>query len=211
VPKKKQKKRSRRGRQPVEQRELVPQPRMSDPVAIAGSADDLGLWEPEPPPEFSHGGAAVDLKFATGTIPAVRLGFGDLFAQERRRPIREGWGYDVELPAVLELLERIDDGRVTACAARSLLLKSADLLYDTLRCWECEEPDELRNACRESGGCVLCEKYRSWFDAHLDASDKRWQRLQQPEKYPSSTRLIRPRSASVVSSLSMSTMSLRWR
>jgi hypothetical protein len=184
VPKKKQKKQSRRGRQSVGQRELVPQPRMSAPAETAGPADDWGLWEPEPAPEFSHGGAAVDLKFATGTMPAVRLGFGELFAQERRRPIREGWGYAVELPAVLELLERIGDGRVTAHDAHSVLLKSADLLYDALRCWEAEDPDDLRNVCLQAGGCVLCEKHRSWFDGLLDEADDRWQRLQQPEKYP---------------------------
>ncbi|MFG3517597.1 hypothetical protein [Streptomyces bobili] len=184
MPKKKQKKRSRRGRHPVAQRELVPQPRMSAPAENAPRDEGLDLWEPEPPPEFSHGGAAVDLKFATGLLPAVRLGFGELFAQERKRPIREGWGYAVELPAVLELLERIGHGRVTAHDARSVLLKSADLLYDTLRAWECEEPDDLRNACREAGGCVLCEKNRSWFEAVLDEADERWQRLQQPEKYP---------------------------
>lgn len=185
MPKKKQKKRSHRaGRQPVAQRELVPQPRMSDPAETASPADDLEFWEPEPAPEFSRGGAAVDLKFATGTMPAVRLGFGELFAQERRGPIREGWGYTVELPAVLELLERIGDGRVTAHDARSVLLKSVDLLYDPLRCWEAEDPDDLRNACLEAGGCVLCEKHRSWFDGLLAKADDRWQRLQQPEKYP---------------------------
>ncbi|WP_405968950.1 hypothetical protein OG613_48585 (plasmid) [Streptomyces sp. NBC_00015] len=184
MPKKKQKKRSgRQGHRPVAQRELVPQPRMSAPAENLRPDDDL-IWEADPPPEFSSGGAAVDLKFATGTIPSVRLGFGELFAQERRRPIREGWGYTVELPAVLELLERIGDGRITPEDAHSVLFKSADLLYDTLRCWESEDPDELRNACREAGGCVLCEQRRPRLDAWLDQADDRWQRLQQPEAYP---------------------------
>lgn len=177
MPKKKSKRPSRRGgRQQVPQRELVPQPRLSAPAENARPADDL-VWDPDPAPEFSSGGAAVDLRFPTGTMSAVRLGFGELFAQERRAPIREGWGYAVELPAVLELLERIGDGRVTAGDARSVLLKSADLLYDTFRCWESENPDELRKACRESGGCVLCEQRRSWFDALLDKADDRWERL----------------------------------
>lgn len=182
--KKKQKRRSRRGgHRPVAKRELVPQPRLSAPAETVRPDDDL-IWEPDPAPEFSSGGAAVDLKFATGVIPAVRLGFGELFAQERRRPIREGWGYTVELPAVLEIFERIGDGRVTADDARSVLLKSADLLYNTFRCWESEDPDDLRNACREARGCVLCEQRRSWFDALLDHADDRWKRLQQPEMYP---------------------------
>lgn len=187
MPKKKQKKRSRSGSTPTAQRERVPQPRVSElpqVVRPASDADDVEPWEPDPAPDFSHGGAAVDLKFATGTLHAVRLSFGDLFAQERRGPIREGWGYSVELPAVLELLERIGDGRVAAREAHTLLLKSADLLYDAFRCWEAEDPDELRTRCREAEGCVLCRERRPWFDKMLDEADGRWRRFQQPERYP---------------------------
>jgi hypothetical protein len=184
MPKKKQKRSRRAGRHPVVQRETVPQPRIHESCDAARPADDAGVWEPEPAPEFSCGGAAVDLKFATGTLLAVRLGFGELFAQERRRPIRAGWGYAVELPAVLELLERIGDGRVSAPAAHSVLLRAADLLYGPLRCWEAEDSNALRNECRESGGCALCEQHRAQFDALLDMAGERWRRLQQPEKYP---------------------------
>ncbi|WP_159476246.1 hypothetical protein [Streptomyces caniferus] len=126
----------------------------------------------------------MDINFATGTLPAVRLGFGELFAQERRRAIREGWGFTVELPAVLELLEQIDEGRVNALDARNYLAQSVDLLYDAFRCFEAEDPDELRATCREAGRCPLCDERRPWFEGLLDGSDARWQRLQQPEEYP---------------------------
>ncbi|RNG26223.1 hypothetical protein EEJ42_15580 [Streptomyces botrytidirepellens] len=164
----------------------MPPPRISAPPETFGEYDDgLEPWGPDPvPPDYSFGGAAVDLEFATGTLSAVRMGFGELFAQERRRTIREGWGYTVELPAVLELLDGIHHGRTNARDAQSVLLKAAHLLYNPLRCFEAEDPDELRTVCRQNGGCALCEERRSWFDALLDDSDARWNRLQEPESYP---------------------------
>lgn len=173
------------GGAPKTQQQPVPPPRATGPADSAGGLDGFEPWGPEPSPaEYSRGGAAVDLQFATGTVPAVRFDFGELFAQERRRPIREGWGYTVELPGVLELLERIEEGRVSARDARNVLVKAADLLYDPFRCFEAEDPGEVRATCRQAGGCALCEERRSWFDALLDGSDARWERLQQPETYP---------------------------
>ncbi|MFJ3497821.1 hypothetical protein ACIPPJ_30110 [Streptomyces sp. NPDC086091] len=183
MPKKKQKKRPQRGGVQVRQRPVVPEPRLSAPAEVARQADDP-VWDLEPASDVSSGGTPVDLRLPHGTMPAVRFTFGDLFAQERRGPIREGWGYSMELPAVLELLQQIGDGHLTAPAARGVLLKSADMLYGPLRCWEAEDADALRAACLASGGCVLCEERRTWFDGLLDEADVQWKRWQQPENYP---------------------------
>ncbi|MFJ2875499.1 MULTISPECIES: hypothetical protein [unclassified Streptomyces] len=189
MPKKKQKKRRKPSGQrhhSLAQRELVPQPRASAPESGALDHDDL-FWEaPEPAPEQSRGGAALNFDFASGRLPAVRMDFGEVWALERKRPIREGWGFSVELPAVLDLLQGISEQRFTADSAHGVLLRAADLLYDTFRCWEWEagETDDARAECLEAGGCGLCRERRSFFDGLLNAADSNWQRLQQPETYP---------------------------
>ncbi|MCZ1011906.1 hypothetical protein [Streptomyces lydicus] len=164
--------------------EQVSQPRVDQPAeAVADPAGDLG-WEHDPVPETSCGGAPLDMIFPAGKMMSVRLGFGELFATERKRPIREGWGYTVELPAVVDLLQKIEDGQVAAADARDLLLQAADVLYDPFRCWEAEDPGELRAACAQTGGCSLCEQHRGWFEALLEGADERWRRLQNPRDYP---------------------------
>ena len=183
---KKKRQRPQRRRSAAAQRERVPQPRADQPVEVlhvADQAGDLG-WDQDPAHEMSYGGAAVNMTFPAGSIPAVRLGFGELFAVERKRPIREGWGYTVELPAVVDLLDRIEGKQVTAADVRDVLLQAADALYGPFRCWDAEDPRALRAACSQAGGCSLCEQRRSWFDAMLDGTDERWKRLQRPEEFP---------------------------
>ncbi|MGW2583599.1 hypothetical protein ACWCYZ_20090 [Streptomyces virginiae] len=134
--------------------------------------------------DASTGGVGIDFKFRGAILPGVRVPFGDLFAKERRREISAGWGYSVELPAVLDLLEHVEQGVVKAGAARALLLEAAEKLYDPFGCSAFEDPAKVRADCQATGGCVLCEERRSWFEELLDHSDVLWERLQQPEAYP---------------------------
>ncbi|MFI8343977.1 hypothetical protein ACIF8W_28450 [Streptomyces sp. NPDC085639] len=157
----------------------LPQP--STPVTLdpwdTEGEDDLYSVE-------STGGVAVDFEFRGAVLPGVLVSFGDLFAKERRREISAGWGYSVELPAVLDLLEHVEQGVVEAGAARALLSEAAETLYGPFGCRAFEDPAKVRVACRAAGGCSLCEERRSWFEELLDHSDLLWERLHQPMMYP---------------------------
>ncbi|MFD9572655.1 hypothetical protein ACFWBI_22755 [Streptomyces sp. NPDC059982] len=153
-----------------------PTPVTVEPWHVEGDGDLHG--------DESTGGVAVDFKFRGAVLPGVLVSFGDLFAKERRREISAGWGYSVELPAVLDLLEHVEQGAVEAGAARSLLLEAAEKLYGPFGCRAFEDPAKVRAGCQAAGGCALCEERRSWFEELLDQSDVLWERLQQPEVYP---------------------------
>lgn len=90
----------------------------------------------------------------------------------------------MELPAVLDLLEHVEQGIVEPGAARALLLEAAEKLYDAFGCSSFEDPVKVRAACQAAGGCALCEERRPWFEELLDRSDVLWERLQKPEVYP---------------------------
>ncbi|MEU4955668.1 hypothetical protein [Streptomyces lavendulae] len=161
--------------------EAVRIPEQSTPVTVVpwDAETDGDLYGDE-----STGGIPVDFKFRQAALPGVLMSFGELFAKERRREISAGWGYSVELPAVLDLLEHIEQGVVKASAARALFLEAAEQLYGPFGCRSFEDPATVRADCQAAGGCALCEERRSWFEALLDQSDVLWQRLQQPEVYP---------------------------
>ncbi|MER5570499.1 hypothetical protein ABT083_30570 [Streptomyces goshikiensis] len=156
-------------------------PEQSTPVTVDpwDAEDDVDLHGDE-----SSGGVGVDFNFHGVVLPGVRVSFGDLFAQERRREISKGWGFAVELPAVVDILSHVEQGVITAGAARALFLEAADQLYGPFGCRGFEDPNEIRAACRTAGGCVLCDERRSWFEQLLNRSDALWRRLQQPEVYP---------------------------
>ncbi|MFF0745759.1 hypothetical protein ACFYVL_35755 [Streptomyces sp. NPDC004111] len=132
----------------------------------------------------SRGQASCDFVIPGAPVPGVQLGFGKLYAEQRRRSIAEGYGFSVEVPAVLDLLASVESGATTVAAVRGLFLESAAQLYRPLGCVHAETADEIMAVCLAKDGCALCEHYRGHFESMLDECDERWSRLRRPEEFP---------------------------
>ncbi|MFJ6700930.1 hypothetical protein ACIQM4_33445 [Streptomyces sp. NPDC091272] len=132
----------------------------------------------------SRGEASCDFVIPSASVPAVRMGFGDLYAEQRRRPIVDGFGFTVELPAVIDLLASVEAGTVTAGAVRELFLEAAAQLYRPLGCVHAESEADVMASCLAQDGCALCEYHRDRFEALLDECDELWERLGLPQQYP---------------------------
>jgi hypothetical protein len=132
----------------------------------------------------SRGQASCDFVIPSAPVPAVQMGFGRLHAEQRRRPIVEGFGFSVELPAVLDLLASVDAGTITAGAVRGLFLEATAQLYRPLGCVHAETADQIMAVCLAEDGCALCEHHRGHFENMLDECDELWNRHRQPDQYP---------------------------
>ncbi|MFE9427761.1 hypothetical protein ACFYNO_32920 [Kitasatospora sp. NPDC006697] len=115
-------------------------------------------------------------------MPDVLVTFGIDFPRQRERPLREGYGQSVELPAMIDLVAAIETGTITATAAREVLLRLADHLYDRWDLRQHEQHDDLLAWCVRDGGCPDCEKYGDRFEPHLDALAERWRRYNSPDE-----------------------------
>ena len=130
----------------------------------------------------------VTLRPAPATeLPEVEFTFGSSFPRPRERMIREGYGFEIELPAVLDLLAGIDDGVLTAGEAKALLLKVVDGMYERADCWRYEDDEDKLGWCRRAGTCRTCERHRAAFAASLTRAAERWRRWTLPEQYPYAT------------------------
>lgn len=175
-----------------ERQGLLPHPRVHEPadrsqVIVPDGFDfarEVERWDGDRERVYPGGGVAVDLNFPSGSVPAVRVSFGELFPPERRRAINTGWGFSVELPAVLDILEAIAAGNISPQDAKHVLGETAQLLYGPLRCVETEDPQDALRSCQQTGDCVLCAERQTWFDSFLNHADEQWTRLQQPGDYP---------------------------
>ncbi|WP_435609681.1 hypothetical protein [Streptomyces sp. C10-9-1] len=128
---------------------------------------------------------ALTMRFGDHTFDTVHLYYRDHFPENRPRGIAEGWGFAIELPAVLDMLDTVAAGQVQAADARAALLEGVAQLYGPLRCFEDEDEDVQLAVCRARGGCPLCQGERKgWFDGLLDSADRQWARFTAPEEYP---------------------------
>ncbi|MFJ2742704.1 hypothetical protein ACIO3O_23910 [Streptomyces sp. NPDC087440] len=164
-------------RRPAAEAAVRVQPRHVPPAAQA----DAFFVEPL---QETRGQASCDFLVPNAPVPDVQMNFGQLYAEMRKRPITDGFGFAVELPAVLDLLAHVDSGALTADSLRRLLLQAAAALYEPLGCVHAEDPDAVMNACRVENGCQLCAHHRGHFDKFLDTCDDVWKRLAQPTQYP---------------------------
>lgn len=120
-------------------------------------------------------------------LEQVCLSFGDLFSQVRDRPIREGQGFSIELPVVLDLLDAIAAGREEAGDVRELLSRIPDKLYDSAYCYEYESEEDKLAWCVRDGGCQACDRARTAFARHLTTMAERWRRWTLPDEFPFAT------------------------
>ncbi len=129
-------------------------------------------------------GATVSFDFGNGlSLPEVQYTF-TMFPHARERAIRDGWGFGIELPTVLDILDHVAKGKVDAAIARDLLLHGARELYVPMECHRYEDENELEADCmRAPQACPVCRSRRDWFEAFLDTADQRWSQFTQPETY----------------------------
>ncbi|MFJ5120971.1 hypothetical protein [Kitasatospora sp. NPDC088548] len=133
---------------------------------------------------LGHG--RVDVNLGTGvSLPGVMFDFAKGFPRERERDVRDGWGYGIELPAVLDLLDLVRDGRADPAQARELLLRAARELYVPFEAYAFEDEGDLEARCQQDPrDCPVCRAHRDWFEGELDAADDLWARYSKPEAYP---------------------------
>ncbi|MFD5610576.1 hypothetical protein [Kitasatospora sp. NPDC127060] len=131
------------------------------------------------------GAGRVNVNLSTGSsLPDVMFDFAKVFPHKRERDLRDGWGYSIELPAVLDLLQLVQDGRADPGQARDLLLLAARELYIPFEAYTFEAEDHLEALClQDPPNCPLCQARRDWFESELDAADNLWARYTQPEKH----------------------------
>lgn len=96
----------------------------------------------------------------------------------------EGYGFEIELPAVLELLTGIDDGVLKAGDVKDLLLRAVDGMYRQADCWRYEDDEDKLAWCRRDGTCQTCDRHRDAFAKSLAVASERWRRWTLPEQYP---------------------------
>jgi hypothetical protein len=126
----------------------------------------------------------VSLKIGSTTMPDVGLTFGMAFPKQRRRSLREGWGFAIELPAVLDILMAVENGDLSAGQARDLLLKIPLVVYDDWALRTSEDPKDLFAWCVRDGGCADCTQRQAAFDTALDSWEQQFLRFQRPEAFP---------------------------
>jgi len=158
-------------------------------AVLVGSVPEQRVEAPfddfeEERPLLDDAGPRVDLRFGGFDLPATRVAFGDAFPSARERAIRQGWGFDIEVPAVLDLLDAVDQGKVTAERARQGLLAAVEALYGPYRCLEFEAKEDRAAWCERDGGCRICDECRSAFEHLLKESGERWHRFQRPDEFP---------------------------
>ncbi|MGR3935240.1 hypothetical protein [Streptomyces sp. BRA346] len=117
----------------------------------------------------------------------VDFTFGSSFPQPRGRTFREGYGFDIELPAVLDLLTAVDDGVLDARYVKNLLLRAVDHMYEPAGCFRHEDDEDKLAWCRRDGTCRICDRHKDAFAASLTLAAERWRRWTLPEQYPYAT------------------------
>ena len=152
-----------------------------------------------------NGDAYVDLVVGATTLPAVQLLPGCYYSPDRKRPVEDGWGFTIELAAVMDLLALVERGAVGAGQVSALLRHAAEVVLALEAEQDDEEeraPQRLREACRVQGGCVLCRERTGMFNRFLDQAVDRWRRFRLPEQYPFATSRhgVHESSCSVVTS-----------
>ncbi|CAL9655891.1 hypothetical protein [Streptomyces sp. enrichment culture] len=114
----------------------------------------------------------------------VDFTFGSSFPHPRKRAIREGYGFEIELPAVLDLLTNIDGGVLKAGEVKDVLLRAVNGMYQRADCWRHEDDEDKLAWCRRDGTCQTCDRHRDSFVRSLAAAAERWRRWTLPEQNP---------------------------
>ncbi|MBV2366215.1 hypothetical protein [Streptomonospora nanhaiensis] len=112
----------------------------------------------------------------------VEFTFGQSFPQAWERPVAEGFGFQVELCAVLDLLGAVERGALSAGQAGDLLREAAARLGREVG--REESAEERKARCRRAGGCQRCEDSRAAFAGVVETAARRWHRWVSPEQYP---------------------------
>lgn len=116
----------------------------------------------------------VDLNVDGHVLPQTAFTYGHDYNRENRWI--DGWGFSIELPAVMRLLDLVTAGEVTAERAQAVLGRIA-------QAYEQQVPEEQRPS-RCYGDCERCQANRSEVQQHLLEGERRRQRYRDPQRYP---------------------------
>src|SRR5690625_4329794 len=98
---------------------------------------------------------SIDLRTESGmTVEDVQFSFDVALSKVRKRPFSEGYRFSVELPAVLDLLDAVADGKQSAVDTRKVLLDAVNVLYDEAGCYEHRSEEHTSEL--QSRGHLVC-------------------------------------------------------
>ncbi|MFC8450837.1 hypothetical protein [Kitasatospora sp. NPDC057223] len=127
----------------------------------------------------------VDLTVGHVTLPEVGLNFDMTYpGPGRERPMLDGARFDIEVPAVLDLLSAIAAGTVTADQAHRGIATAVRVAYVECEAHLYEPVTPVTDRCGPDGTCTDCARQQDAFDQALAASHARWDRAQRPAEYP---------------------------
>ncbi|MFJ6608198.1 hypothetical protein [Streptomyces lydicus] len=110
----------------------------------------------------------------------VHVTWGQHFGKERRWG--DGWGLMIEAPVVFELLDRIDDGTITASAARNVLAQVTR--HMTEQCDGQHANEEAQAVARCFGDCEECTQSEEAFVRYDAAKRERASKARDHADYP---------------------------
>ncbi|MEU3564164.1 hypothetical protein [Kitasatospora sp. NPDC006786] len=128
----------------------------------------------------------LNMKIGSLDLPSVGFAFGVVPSDpSRRRMVRDGQHFAVEIPAVLDILAAIEAGTVPAARARTVLQRAIAVAYDECDGFAHESRADKDTLCQDNqDACPGCTTARADFDAALAASLRHWQLAQRSDEYP---------------------------
>lgn len=119
------------------------------------------------------------------TVGETRLEDVEYYWEVMYSPVRRGkvgWGMAIEVPAILEMIRLVDEGKTSAGQLVKLLERVAEKVRITHE--EIGEGETPWGADCPSEGCALCEGAKEEFAAIAERTRVERQRFQDPETYP---------------------------
>ena len=127
----------------------------------------------------------VDLTVGAVVLREVGLNFDMTYpGPGRERPMLDGARFDIEVPAVMDLLEAVAAGTITAGQARRGLATAVRVAYVECEAHLDEPVTPVTDQCGPDGTCTDCARQQDAFDQALAASHARWDRAQRHTEYP---------------------------
>lgn len=121
----------------------------------------------------------INITFGETRLEGVEYSWEEMYSPLRRGKV--GWGMAIEVPAVLEMIRLVDEGKASAGQLVKLLERAAEKVRVDHEEREGETP---WGADCPSEGCILCEGAKEEFAAIVEQTRVERLRFQDPTTYP---------------------------